>query len=54
MAKNCNLHATGGLEQEDRKNEVEATFEEMIAENAPVLMKASSHKFKKLSEPHTV
>lgn len=40
-------------EQEDRKNAVEAIFEETIAENVPILMKASSHKFEQLSEPHT-
>lgn len=54
MVKRCNLHAIGVLGQEDRKNGAEAIFEEMIAENVPVLMKASSHKLKKLNESHRI
>ena len=38
---------------EDRKNGVEAIFEEIRVENVPILMKASSHKLERLSKPHT-
>lgn len=54
MVKRCHLHAIGVLGQEDRKYGAEAIFEEMIAENVPVLMKASSHKLRKLNGSHRI